>query len=196
MRGRMTRLIAFSISATMAFCGCGEALLNLTASFGAPTAGQRGNVGVVIINNTPHRAVFTLGSYDQTDPDSRPDFDQYDLNDRGLVLEGDEAEGILAFECGRVFSLGGPRLLALIAANLPDADTSDEALIEGVEFFSVDPDNPDADPVSEGTAAPFEALLGVDFPCNALLIFRLEINDGGQRPFRVDFELIPSESTR
>ncbi|MDO8631180.1 MAG: hypothetical protein Q7R41_11870 [Phycisphaerales bacterium] len=186
-------LLAFG---TAACGGCGESWSNLTASFGGSTAGQRGSFGVLFINNTPYRAVCTHGSYDQTDPLSQPDFDQFDLNDRGPVLEGNSASDILPFRCARVFSIGGPRLLALIHANLPDTDFSSEADIEGVEFFSADPNDPDSAPVSQGKAAPFEALLGADFPCNALLIFRLEVNDSGPEPFRVDFELIPSESSR
>ena len=47
-----------------------------------------------------------------------------------------------------------------------------------------------------GFAPPFEALLGVDFPCSALLIIYFEINDAGPEPFRIDFQLIPSESDR
>ena len=176
--------------------GCGEAWVNLTASFGGNTAGQRGGFGVLFINNTPHRVVCTIGSYDQTDPLSEPDFDEFDLNDRGPVLEGNTASGILPFECARVFSIGGPKLLGLIHANLPDAELSDEADIEGIEFFNIDPDNPEAAPASEGKAAPFEVLLGVDFLCNSLLIMRLETNDAGAEPFRVDFELIPAESDR
>ena len=35
-----------------------------------------------------------------------------------------------------------------------------------------------------------------DFSCEALLILRFEINDVGEQPFRVDFELVPSESPR
>jgi hypothetical protein len=91
-------------------------------------------------------------------------------------------------------------LLRLIEENLPDATLNDDSFLEGVEFFSVPPENGDgeeaAEPVSEGVAPPFEALLGVDFPCNALLIIRFEFDDLGPDPFRTDFELIPSESSR
>ncbi len=176
--------------------GCGEAWVNLTASFGGRTAGQRGEFGVLFINNTPFRAVGTLGSYDQTDPQSQPDFVQFDLNDRGPVLDGNSTSNILPFSCARVFSIGGPRLFGLIHANLPNDDFSEEAEVAGIEFFGADPDAPESLPVSQGLAASFEALLGVDFPCNSLLVLRLEINDAGSDPFRVDFELIPSRSER
>ena len=176
--------------------GCGETFTHLTASFGGDDAGDRGAVRVLFINNTPHRAVFTFGSYDQTDPSSQPDFEQFGSDDDGLTLEGDSESAIGSINCARVFSIGGPRLLALIQENLPDAELEAEALIEGVGFFRTDPQDEGGEAVSKGKAPPFEALLGVDFPCNALLIFRLEIDDLGSDPFRIDFELIPSESTR
>lgn len=47
-----------------------------------------------------------------------------------------------------------------------------------------------------GSAPPFEALLGVDFPCNSLVIIRLEPNDLGRNAYRIDFQVIPSDSTR
>jgi len=151
----------------------------------------------VFLNNTPYRAVFTFATYDQTDQSSEPDFRQFGHDEDGLILEGESSSPIGALDCGRVFGIGGPRMLALITENLPDAPLADEAFIEGVEFFSVSDDGSDAAvPMTQGKSPPFEALLGVDFPCNALLIIRFEIDDLGPDPFRIDFELIPSESTR
>jgi len=188
------------VAAGFGLAGCGADFANLTSSFGGNTAGVRGKVQVVFINNTPHRAVFTFGTYDQTDQSSRPDFRQFSNDQAGLVLEGDSTSLIGSLDCARVFSIGGPRMLALIQKNLPDATVAQEGMIEGVEFFRVEAATGDAAaapaPVSQGKAPPFEALLGVDFPCNALLVVRFEIDDLGPAPFRTDFELIPSESTR
>jgi hypothetical protein len=176
-----------------AAAGCGEAWTNLSAPLGGNTPGGRGTVGVVILNNTPHHAVLTLGSYDQTNTNSAPDIEQYQLTG-ARVLKPNSNGGFLIVDCARVFSIGGSRLLALIEST--DTQAVQDALIEGVEFFAVDAANPEADPVSQGLAAPFEVLLGVDFPCNALLIFKLEVNDVGPEPFRIDFELIPSSDAR
>ena len=188
------------VAAGLGLAGCGADLSNLTASFGGGTAGARGKVQVVFINNTPHRAVFTFGTYDQTDQSSKPDFRQFSNDPAGLILEGDSTSLIGSLNCARVFSIGGPRMLALIQKNLPDATVAQDAMIEGVEFFRVEAATGNATaapaPVSQGTTPPFEALLGVDFPCNALLIVRFEIDDLGPAPFRTDFELIPSQSTR
>ena len=188
------------VAAGLGLAGCGADFSNLTASFGGDTTGARGKVQVVFINNTPHRAVFTFGTYDQTDQSSKPDFRQFSNDPAGLILEGDKTSLIGSLNCARVFSIGGPRMLALIQKNLPDATLAQEAMIEGVEFFRVEAATGDAAaapaPVSQGKAPPFEALLGVDFPCNALLVVRFEIDDLGPAPFRTDFELILSHSTR
>jgi len=186
------------VQGLMVLPGCGVDFSNLTASLGGNVAGRRGQVQIAFFNNTPYRAVFTFATYDQTDQSSEPDFRQFGHDEDGLILEGDSNSPIGALDCGRVFSIGGPRMLALIADNLPDAPIADEAFIEGVEFFSISDEDSDAatSPITQGKAPPFEALLGVDFPCNALLIVRLEIDDVGPAPFRIDFELIPSQSTR
>jgi hypothetical protein len=188
---------AWGIAAALTLlCGaqCGFNLGNQTASLGGSTAGGRGIVRVVFINKTSHRAAFTFGTYDQTDPETRPDFDQFGPEPEGQGLDGASASDIVTLSCARVFSIGGPALLALIDENLPDAVTVDEALVEGIAFFHVDAD--DNEPTLAGTAPPFAALLGIDFPCNALLIIRFELDDVGPDPFRVDFEIIPSESDR
>jgi hypothetical protein len=189
---RIGSLICLTLSLSAA--GCGDAWVNLTASLGGNTPGGRGSIGVIVLNNTLHQAVLTLGSYDQTSTDAELDFQQYVL-DGGLALDADSDGGLLTFNCARVFSIGGPRLLSLIESTDP-ADVVQDALIEGVEFFAVDSANPDGAPVSQGLAAPFEVLLGVDFPCNSLLIFKLDVNEVGPDPFRIDFELIPSSNDR
>ena len=178
--------------------GCGAAWLNLTASLGGDVAGQRGSVRVLFINNTPHRAVFTFGTYDQTDQDSRPVFGQFGPNDFDVTLDGNDESEILSLYCGRVFGIGSPGLLSFIEDNLGDATVIEEALIDGVAFYSVASEEPDEgdETVMVGSAPAFEALLGIDFPCNSLLIVRLEFDDPATDRFRVDFELIPSESTR
>lgn len=150
-------------------------------------------MGVIVLNNTPHHAVLTMGSYDQTNSQAQPDIQQFELTGT-LVLEPNSNGGLQSFDCARAFSIGGPRLLDLIEST--DTDAVEEALVDGVEFFAVDEADPAAEPVSQGLADPLEVLLGVDFPCNALLIFKLEVNDGGPEPFRIDFELIPSSDSR
>ncbi len=186
--------------------GCGELFLNQTATLGGDSAGERGSVRVLFINNTPDRAVFTYGAYDQTDQLSGPDFAQFGLGDSARHLDGnsesslasDEDESFVA--CARVFGIGSPELLRLMEENLTDVTMRDDALVEGVEFFQIggeDGDDDSAEPQSSGFAAPFEALLGVDFSCGSLLIVRFEVNDvEGDWPYRIDFEIVPADSER
>ncbi len=222
-------------------CGCENFLANQTASLGGDTAGGRGTLRVLFINNTPHQAVFTYGTYDQTDPSFVPDFAQF-TREGDITLDAGEASSLVlpsaltldvqcalsgtCLTCARVFGIGSPALLRLIRDNVPTDNVGDEqAMLEGVEFFGtpvedvvdedaedagdeegtdaedaddVDPEDEDAaEPTSQGFAPPFEALLGVDFPCNALLIIRFEIDEPApDASFRVDFELVPSESDR
>jgi len=185
----------------LSLAGCTGDFANLFASLGGDTVGGRGRVQVLFLNNTPYRAVLTFGTYDQTDPTFAPDFRQFTVDNTDLELGPDGASGIGLLDCARVFSIGGSRLLTLIAAGTDSATASPSALVHGVEFFEIpedtDPtDDVTPDPISHGLAAPFEALLGVDFPCGALLIVNLELNDAGPQPFRVDFRVIPSHSSR
>jgi len=173
--------------------GCGD--LFSSAPLGGDLAGERGTVRVVFINNTPHRVVFTTGTYDPLDQTSQPDFQQFGLRESDVHLDGDSISPVGALDCARVFSIGGPRLLSLIEANVPDAQTDDAAFVEGVEFFDTEMAD-GTDPVPRGRAPGLEAALGTDFPCNALLIIRFEPDDVGPSEFRVGFELIPSESHR
>ncbi|MCH7925895.1 MAG: hypothetical protein IIC51_10220, partial [Planctomycetes bacterium] len=107
--------------------GCAVPPANLTASFGGSTAGSRGSVRVLFINNTPQRAVFTYGTYDQTDQFSQPDFRQFGLNSTDLNLDGDSESSIDPISgqspliCARVFGVGSPDLLRLIDEYLSGA---------------------------------------------------------------------------
>lgn len=184
----------FLFAALPAIAGCGEVFINLTASLGGDTAGQRGAVRILFINNTPARPVFTFGTYDPLDQFSEPDFDQFGLDDSSRILDGMDTSEVLSMECARVFGIGAPQLLTLIRENLPDVTPDEAALVEGVKFHEIGPDGQAGQEL--GAAPAFEARLGVDFPCGALLIFRLESDDLGPDPYRVDFELISTESTR
>ncbi len=179
--------------ATLGGTGCGFLGLTSTASLGGNTAGGRGTVEVIFINNTALRPVLTFGTYDNLDPDSQPSFRQITL-DGDLTIEADGVTERLSLFCGRVFSVGSAELLDLIDRNVDDDSVEPDALVDGVEFFDTVSADPDAAPT--GAAPPFEALLGVDFPCNSLLIIYLENDDSGTDPFRIDFQLIPSSTTR
>ena len=195
--------------------GCGtssllEVFLNQTATFGpsgsdalagAPlTSGNRGTIEVVIENNTPYRALLTFGTHDTTDELSTPAFFQLSPNaffvppNGASTLEGFSSSGVVDLPCGRVFSVGGRSLINLIEANPgPQADEIDAAAtLAGVGFASADLGETGESTPNEGSAAAFEALLGVDFNCGSLLHVTLEFNDFGADTFRVQMQVLPS----
>lgn len=173
--------------------GCGELLGPLAASLGGSVPGDRGTVRVLFINNTAHRAAFTFGSYDPLDTSAPPDFGQFVIDGAGSVLDGQTSSVIITGACARVFSVGSPGLLDRVLHTQSDVTIAGAAAETGVRFVDVGDENVLTD---VGTAPPFEARLGFDFSCEALLIIRFEVEDSGEDPFRLDFELIPSASTR
>ncbi|MEK6677503.1 MAG: hypothetical protein AABZ47_17855 [Planctomycetota bacterium] len=182
----------------MVFQGSGCDLANQTASLGGNSAGGRGSIRVAFINNTSFRTLFTTGMYDSNDQDTQPDFMQFGGENSELTLNENESSDVLELGCARVFAMGSPNLLRAIRDNLPQDASDPSALVSGVQFFEPPAEGTDesVSGVLSGVALPFEALLGVDFPCNALLIIRFETDDVGTNPFRIDFELVPSESDR
>lgn len=191
-----TRTSIVSLLALEVLCigGCNPDFANLIASFGGGRAGDRGQIRVTIINNTPHRAVLTMGTFDQTDQDSRPDIAQFTLDDAPPTLDPNDSSDIVFLNCGRTLSIGGPSLLARIRSELDAQSVDPTALVEGVDFFEDGASGDGGAPVALGAALPLELLLGLEFTCDSILVFRLEINDPGPEPFRIDFEVIPATS--
>lgn len=195
-RGTFQIARACAIAALLASASGCDSLTHLTTTLGGTNAGDRGTVQVIIINNTPHRAVFTVGTFDDMDRFSEPVFEQFGVKDREQNLDGDSTSPILSLSCGRVFSVGGKRMLDLIARNLPDETTIDEATIEGVKFYEL-PTDATADPVLIGEAPSLEALIGEDFGCGSIIVLHCEFDDAApQTSFRVDFRVIPAQSAR
>ncbi len=203
---------AFCLILLAAPGGCSlEEILNQTASFGPSGSnaqagasigsGARGTFGVLIENNTPFRALFTVGAYDDTDDNSTPVFFQYSPESRFIdsastaTLEGNDHSGIITLACARVFSIGSRSLIDLINRNPGSrADNIDEAaLIDGVGFASADASSEEAAVPNEGFASSFEAFLGVDFNCGSLLHLSLEIAEVGSDEFVVELiEVFPA----
>ncbi len=167
-----------------------------TASLGGDTAGERGNAEVLFINNTPYRAIFTFGAYDNLDRNTEPDLRQFSSDTATLNLEGNTQSDILEVECARVFAIGTEGLIVRVRENLEADDFEEAALVDGVRFSSTAAGDANADAATEGVAAGRQDLIGADFECGALLIYRLEVNDAGPEPFVVEMTVVPAESTR
>ena len=93
-------------------------------------------------------------------------------------------------------AIGTQGLIDRVRRNLDENAFEEELLIEGVNFSSVPADDDLADEATEGKAAGVEALIGIDYECNSMVIYRLEVSDVGPEPFEVRISTIPSESTR
>ncbi|MCK4658041.1 MAG: hypothetical protein KAV82_00835 [Phycisphaerae bacterium] len=165
-------------------------LLHQTASFGGDTAGQRGQFRYLVINNTPYRAMFTIGAYDDLDQHTQPQFEQFGNDPDGRVLEGNSTTPTFTFNCARVFAIGTSELLAVIEGNVADDQVDPVAAVPGVYFTDGELGSEEGAEPARGGAPAFEARLGVDFVCENLLIIRLEIDDVGPDAFRIDFEVL------
>ncbi len=193
-----SKFLCSSLMALVSCAGCGfdSALLHTIASLGGSTAGERGNAQVIFINNTPNRAIFTFGTYDEFDRDTVPNLTQFSSAESTQDLEGNSQVGPLDIECARVFSVGGQGLLSRINSNLDEEDYDSTPLVSGVYFSSSSATSDDADQPTAGTAAALDAFIGVDFECGSMLIYRFETNDLGPEEFKVELTVIPAESTR
>ena len=144
-----------------------SAMLNAwapAADFSTSLAGTQTPRGIIVgfINNTPYRAIFTYGAYNQDDKTSLP------TGYGQLRLEGNTANSQISQPCRKTFSVGGDELIRLITDNEndPNLTVSDpRALVRGVYFSNAPLGDPlEADP-TEGTAEGLVVLNGVDFSC-------------------------------
>jgi len=189
------RLVGGLVAALLAVGGCSTGtLLNQAASRGGSQAGNQGTVRVLFLNNTPNRAFFTYGTYNNTDRTAVPTVLQAGTTAARTTLEADNFLPATDLPCDRVFSVGDVELLRLIDENL-DTTTRDaldqNALVEGAGFTSAPLGDENAVLATEGFSPPVRALLGVDFSCGSVLVIRYEIDDVGPGPFRAVFSVIP-----
>lgn len=191
----------------MLAAGCGDYLtlfVNQSASLGggadAITLGQagasgspRGIIRVLFINNTPFRAVFSGGAYDQASRHSSIDLVQFGALDSEDNLEGNTSSAIGSLNCARQVGIGDDDLIRLMTDDFNVQQQLASAIVPGVKFIEVMEDGTQVD---RGSAPERVIHIGTDFRCESLLIFRFEIDDSGVAPFRVDYEVVPAGTTR
>jgi len=191
------RSAAIAVSITVLLCAAGgcdvDNLLNQTASFGGDTAGQQSQFSYIVENKTRYRAILTLGAYNDLDQKSAPQFAQFGNDSAGNTLDAGATSDVLSFACARVFSIGTPELVDRIKDHVQAENYETDALIRGVYFTSGELETEEGALPTTGIAPPFEARLGVDFACDSHLVIRLEVDDVGSDPFRIDFEVIPPD---
>jgi len=152
---------------------------------------------VGFINNTPFRAIFTFGTYDQLNKNALPTgFGQ-------LRVEGNTASAQISQPCRKTFSLGGAELIQLIEVNKDSpliTITDPAALVVGVNFSSAPAGDPLAAEPTEGTAEPVVLLNGVAFTClrtnirettgTGLLLFTFEQDASAPGGFVANFSFV------
>jgi hypothetical protein len=171
-----------AVGCLVALTGCPPFLSNLTEE-------KSGSVSLIIINNTPYRASFTLGGYDAwvLNPPGEVEIKQ-------LALEANLTENGVTLECARNVAIGTDAMaerIVLTEQNLGSTFNQD-LFSANVNFSSAPADSDAANLPTEGTAAGLEVRLGVDFACTDQLIFTFEENEtpvNGHR-FRIDYELL------
>lgn len=180
-----------------------EAFLNNTSSLGGTNPGQRGDIRLLFINNTPYRAIFTFGTYDPQDQEDEPQYLQYVVDagqtatDFNRGLSGNTSTDEITFECGRTVSIGDQQMITrILDKDVDPLDGSlryDVALREGV-FFSdrpIDDPEPNADNGTEvASAEPRVTLQGAEFQCDSLLIYSFELDDTQPGGVRIDIDVV------
>jgi hypothetical protein len=190
--------------------GCVDDFYNNVSSLGGDTPGQRGEVQVMFVNNTPYRAIFTFGTYDpkNSNPDSPLAFDiefsQYlvDANAANRLDPFTSSEAS-TFTCGRALSVGGEQLVDLIfeqeldgEANanalrpLPDESTGEANARAGIAFSDRPLDAEDADQPTAGWAEGVVTLQGAEYACDSLVVYTFEQDAAQPGGVRVDVTVI------
>ena len=174
--------------------GCAGDFVNVFASHGGTSVREPGTFSVLFVNNTPYRAAFTVGSYDQTDQDTVPDAQQFTLTAEGTNLDAGETSDVLTIDCAQVLAIGSQRLLYFIEENLAyGVEVEEASFVEGVAFYDMSEDAESDEDGCPPAAPAFEALLDVDFPCGSLVIIRFEHDDTGSQTFTCNGESVPYE---
>lgn len=178
---RRAHVVLAALGLSLVLSGCsGALLLNLTEE------SQR-NITVLLINNTPFRAIFTIGAFDDLDrlPPGQITFQQ-------LRIEGGTTRAPLTFSCFRDVAIGSQKMLDRIVDtdNNTAANFDDDAFVLGVSFSSAPLGSPGEGQPDSGTAPPRVVRLGNDYTCDDQLIFTFEQNTDGS--FRIDYEVLRS----
>ncbi|RMF76920.1 MAG: hypothetical protein D6744_11915 [Planctomycetota bacterium] len=182
MRKSARAAALLTVAALACAAGCAGALIaNLVEE-------AQGSVIVQIINNTPFRASFSYGA-----------FDDLDRNPPGPVslqqirLEAFTSSAEVTLTCGRDVAIATQKLVdRVIATNGDSAAGFDVDAFDDVVHFSAAPADSDGAALPDaGTAEGIIVRLGNDYSCGDTLIFTLEEDAAKPGGFRIDFTVIP-----
>jgi hypothetical protein len=148
---------------------------------------RSGQVSIIIINNTPFRASFTLGGYDALvrNPPDAPELEQQ-------RLEAMNATSPISLSCARHIAIGTAELVTRVIETDGQLESGfdDDAFSEYVNFSSAPVDDEAAALPTEGRADGREVRLGVDYGCGDQLIFTFEQDAAAPGGFRIEYSLL------
>ena len=153
------------------------------------TAPRFGSMIFIFVNQTPYRAAFTFGGYD--DLDRTPGA----VNALQIRVEGNSTTAPQTTACRRSAAIGTAELIRRAI----DADFEDSALFNADSFgsvvnFSSAPLDSDANSLpTEGTAAGRTLLLGADYDCNDRLIITFVEDPEAEGGFRIDVAVVQDD---
>ncbi|MBU0640747.1 MAG: hypothetical protein KKB50_17930 [Planctomycetes bacterium] len=161
-------------------CGCTAELWDYL------TEERAGNIAVTFVNDTPYRASFSFGTWD--DLDRTPGATElYQLR-----LEGNTVSDVALLTCRRNMAIGTQayldRVLDVRANDTPSFDA--DAFSTVVHFSSAPADAADAALPTVGTGQGIEKLLGIDYSCESQLIFTFVADPDAVGGFRIDYALL------
>ena len=188
--------VRLSLVALAGAAACGpHTIFGNATSLGGDTPGSRGSVRVTFINNTPYRAIFTYGVYDDQSTDFGPDFGQFMVNPPSTNaldgrLEGNSTSPVMTLQCARVFSIGGVELINRIKNQHLDSGTDADALVPGIGFSDKPVNDPEAGQATAGRADEVVTFQGTQFPCDSLLVYTFTPDSTKTGGVRVDLQVI------
>lgn len=151
---------------------------------------RQGNVRVQFINNTPYRALLSVGSYDDL-----ARFPVGEVTVQQRRVEANTATTVISLACRRNIAVNTSKLIRRIRdTDAVSAQNLDEDLLSDFIGFSAAPQGSSAESIpTAGTTPGVELLLGVDYTCEDLLILIFHVDPGTPSGFRVEFRLIQDE---
>lgn len=147
-----------------------------------------GNITVLVINNTPYRASFSIATWDALDliPPGPIDFQQF-------RIEANTTNPLITLTCHRNAAIGTQDLIdRALATNADAAGGFDpDAFTTDVNFSSAPADSAAAALPTVGTAKDgIGVRLGVEYNCGDELIFSFQQDPTAPGGFRIDFNVL------
>ena len=169
--------------------GCNSTLfLNLTKE-------KTGTINVQFVNDTPYRAIFTIGAWDAWENEGAITIQQRRIG-------GNTTPAAFTMPCTRNLAIGTENMVERVLVTKTDQTTTNfdpEAFDVVVRFSRGAEGTPTAGLPTEGTAGGIELLLGVDYSCADTIVFTFVQDPDAPGGFRIDRtvvrDVLPGEET-